>query len=52
MAHFVTQQEQEALEYLNDLIHAGFEYSDAQWKASQMFHVDHEVLQELYDHQP
>lgn len=49
----MSQLEREALEYLNDLIHAGFEYPDAQWKASQEFAgVKCERLQELYDRQP
>lgn len=39
----------EAFEYLEDLIAAGYEYPDAEWKASQKFNVPSDELRELYD---
>ncbi|MNF20813.1 hypothetical protein D3C87_616150 [compost metagenome] len=40
-----------ALEYLIQLIDDGYEYPDAQYKASQKFKVSAEELQERYDDQ-
>lgn len=40
-----------ALEYLIQLIDDGYEYPDAQYKASQKFKVSSEELQERYDDQ-
>ena len=38
-----------ALIYMLHLIALGFEYPDAQWKASSRFNVDHEELAREYD---
>jgi len=42
---------EQALEYLNNLINQGMDYSDAQYKASDKYGVDADVLQQAYDDQ-
>lgn len=38
-----------ALNYLVDLIDNGMDYPDALYKASDKFHVAHDILAEAYD---
>ena len=38
-----------ALNYLVMLIEQGYEYPDAEWKASQKYNVPAEELRDLYD---
>lgn len=40
-----------ALRYMLKLIAEGYEYPDAQWKASQRYHVSADDLTEAYDAQ-
>ena len=38
-----------ALKYLVSLIEQGYEYPDAEWKASQKYNVSPDKLRDLYD---
>jgi hypothetical protein len=40
-----------ALEYINKLIDLGYDYADAQYKASKKFKVNASKLQQYYDAQ-
>ncbi|MBP7662266.1 hypothetical protein KFE26_18105 [Shewanella sp. M16] len=40
---------EEAFKYMVSLIETGFEYPDAEWKASSRFSVSAEELAEMYD---
>lgn len=41
--------QEQALDYLITLIQSGYEYPDAEWKASQKFGISCDELRELYD---
>lgn len=42
----------EALEVLNGLIRAGWEFPDAAWKVAQAYGVNQSALELAYDNQP
>jgi hypothetical protein len=42
----------QALDYLNELIAAGWEYPDAEYKAATKYQVDADELRAEYDAQP
>ncbi len=40
---------QAAFDYMIKLINDGYEYPDAEWKASNQFNVSSDELREMYD---
>lgn len=39
------------LDYLNDLLEQGYDYSEAEWRTSQKFNVSCDDLRDDYDRQ-